>query len=194
MHWKLSPKWAGRWGSSRVGKERTLQNVEQDIAQGNLGRARGRLHGLVAQYPEDLSLRARLAEVYWSLHYPAMAGRYWYLHEPQDERMRTAIAEFERECGNDPLVILNRIRFRGQPDDLTSPYARDQLRQLQEACLREHRYYPVFPKKGKKQHMTAHWSWSERLWVFGCLAVLTLVLLLAVIGCIAVVGSLVGRG
>jgi hypothetical protein len=47
-----------------MGKETALRRVEEDIARGDLGKARDRLHGLLKDYPDDLALRTRLAEVY----------------------------------------------------------------------------------------------------------------------------------
>jgi hypothetical protein len=40
--------------------EQTLNRVERDIASGDYGRARDRLHGLIATYPNDLALRRKL--------------------------------------------------------------------------------------------------------------------------------------
>ena len=55
-------------------KSPALTRVLEDIHRGDLGKARDRLHGLVARFPDDLSLRTRLAEVYSELKYPRMAG------------------------------------------------------------------------------------------------------------------------
>ena len=66
-------------------KESILARVGVDVASGDLGKARDRLHTLVFEHPDDLLLRERLAEVYDSLQQPAQAGRYWYLTEPRDD-------------------------------------------------------------------------------------------------------------
>ena len=76
-------------------KKRTLLKVAREMEAGELGRARDRLHGLLATYPEDLDRRSKLGEIYWQLQDRAMAGRYWYLQEPTDERMVEAREAFE---------------------------------------------------------------------------------------------------
>lgn len=147
--------------------QQTLQRVERDIAAGNLGRARDRLHGLVWQYPDDLSLRERLAEVYWQLQFPAMAGCYWYLHEPSTEARQRAVREFEHACGNDPLHLLTRLKFRGDPERLP-PYARDKLERLQRECQRKYGKYPVFRARRPIMACPAP-TWKQRLVGIACL-------------------------
>lgn len=125
-----------------VAREETLRRVEQDIAGGNLGRARDRLHGLIAYEPNNLALRAALAAVYAQLQFPAMAGRYWYLEENKTEAMEAACAEFERSCGNDPLRMLLALKFKGDVDQLDEPFARQKLLALRQDCERKYHYYP----------------------------------------------------
>lgn len=147
--------------------QETLQRVDEDIATGNLGRARDRLHGLVWQYPNDLSLREKLAEVYWQLQFPAMAGCYWYLEEPTTEARQRAIAEFERACGNDPWHMLTRLKFRGDPEQLR-PYARYKLERLQQECQRKYGRYPVFRAR-RATMVRSTLTWKQRLQGIACL-------------------------
>ena len=70
--------------------EETLARIEGEIAAGDLGKARDRLHGLLSTYPADLMLRRKLGDVYWRLQYPEMAGRYWYLVEEKSPQMLEA--------------------------------------------------------------------------------------------------------
>ncbi len=160
--------------------QQTLQRVERDIAAGNLGRARDRLHGLVWQYPDDLSLRERLAEVYWQLQFPSMAGCYWYLHEPSTEARQRAVREFEHACGNDPLHLLTRLKFRGDPERLP-PYARDKLERLQRECERKYGRYPVFHATSKRWQFSPP-SWRRRVAAAGCVLALVAFFGLALFG------------
>ena len=96
----------------------TLARVEREIAAKDLGRARDRLTGLVGTYPNDLSLRRRLAEVYWTLGDRAMAGRYWYLEEDRTEEMHDAITAFEHSHGGDGELIRRALKFRGDASRL----------------------------------------------------------------------------
>ena len=101
-----------------MSKESLLARVDVDIASGDLGKARDRLHTLIFEHPGDLSLRARLAEVYDRLQQPAQAGRYWYLAEPLDDRMAQARAAYERLVGNDPVQVLAGLKLRDDGDAL----------------------------------------------------------------------------
>ncbi|MFF1508958.1 DUF6584 family protein [Streptomyces sp. NPDC058326] len=42
----------------------TLARVDEDLTAGRVPMARQRLRGLISSYPQDLTLRRRLAEVY----------------------------------------------------------------------------------------------------------------------------------
>lgn len=76
--------------------ELTLLKAAEELRRGDLAsvlRARQRLAGLVATYPDRLDLRERLAAVYRVLGDPAQAGRWSYLSEVRDE---AEVAAFER--------------------------------------------------------------------------------------------------
>ncbi|GAA0263414.1 hypothetical protein GCM10010492_75600 [Saccharothrix mutabilis subsp. mutabilis] len=76
--------------------ELTLLKAAEELRRGDLAsvlRARQRLSGLVATYPDRLDLRERLAAVYRVLGDPAQAGRWSYLSEARDE---AEVAAFER--------------------------------------------------------------------------------------------------
>lgn len=131
-----------------MSKEQTIKAVQNDIDQGNLGRARDRLHGLISSYPNDIELRVQLADIYSRLQYPAMAGRYWYLEENKTEEMNAAVAEFERSCGKDPLQILLALKFQGSLDAINSSFAKERLLSIQQECKVKYLNYPEFGLKG----------------------------------------------
>jgi len=124
-----------------MSRESTIKRVESDVASGDLGKARDRLHGLIATYPDDVSLRPRLASIYWKLQYLHMAGCYWFLEENQTNESRQAVALFEKHCGGDPRIIWHHLKFRGDPETLP-PYARARLDHVIDECKRKHGYYP----------------------------------------------------
>ena len=131
-------------------RSRALSRVQVDIDRGDLGKARDRLHGLVAQYPNDLSLRARLAEVYANLKYPRMAGRYWYLESDKTPRILEACRAFEESCGHDALHILLAIKYRGDPPALPDEN-RAILEGLQKRSEAQHGYFPDMRAKGRER-------------------------------------------
>lgn len=103
--------------------EQTLAHIEQDITAENYSKARDRLLGLVSTYPDDLSLRRKLGDVYWKVQNPVQAGRYWYLEAEKSPEMVQACREFERSRENDPLKILLGLRFKGDVAAIEDDYA-----------------------------------------------------------------------
>jgi len=162
-------------------KPETLKRIEKDIAAGNLGKARDRLHGLIVSCPEDLSLRSRLAEIYWRLQYPAMAGRYWYLEEQRTEEMRQAVAEFEQECGNEPWLIATRQKIRFEPEGLAPGHAQDRLTELTDRCKRKYGQAPDFSgRRGKRPSFPE--NASSHAVAVGCILTLVVLAFLAIMG------------
>ena len=128
----------------------TLLQVEKDIAGGDLGLARDRLHGLIASYPNRLELRPLLGDIYWQLQLPAMAGRYWYLVEDKLPHRQLARDRFEVSCGQDPRQILLALKFRGQLEDLTDPFAKARLLALQSRMEEKFGYTLDFARRGRQ--------------------------------------------
>ncbi len=168
--------------------ESTLQKVKEDIAAGDLGLARDRLHGLISTYPNRLDLRPRLGEVYWQLQFPAMAGRYWYLAEDRAPDKEEAIGRFESACGEDPRAILHALKFRGDLDSLDDLYAREKLLDLQDQVAEKHGYRLDFKRRGSERYVSTPRLDRERRMVYlGCSLVATLALSLMIMGIISLV-------
>lgn len=72
-----------------------LKKIKYDIEDGNLGITRDRVNSLIYSYPNELSLRKMLGDIYWELKYPAMAGRFWYLVEHKTPNMISAFIVFD---------------------------------------------------------------------------------------------------
>jgi predicted Zn-dependent protease len=162
--------------------ETTLQRIEAELAQGDYGKARDRLHGLLVTYPQNLALRRRLAEIYHLLHQPAMAGRYWYLEADQSPEMAAARAAFQRSCGEDPLQILQALKFRGDPTALEGP-ARQTLAELQAQVADRYGMELDFRARGRRRYrLTSRQERRSRLLLAGCVASLVAGLALMMIG------------
>lgn len=169
-------------------KEETLRRIEREIAAGDLGRARDRLHGLIATYPDDLALRQRLGDVYWQLHYPAMAGRYWYLEEDRTPDRIQARAAFEGSCGDDAVQILLALKFGGDVAALGDTFAGRTLLALQERARQERGYRIVFGKRGKEKYRYTERTKSRGRWLLiGCLVAVLVAAGLMGVGLVAVV-------
>ena len=71
-----------------------MEKIESEIAEGKLGIARDRLHGLVLSFPCDMQLRSRLGDVYSKQGYPIEAGRFWFLDEDLTDEKRAAMEKW----------------------------------------------------------------------------------------------------
>ena len=169
-------------------KEETLRRIEREIAAGDFGKARDRLHGLLVTYPDDLTLRRKLGDVYWQLHHPAMAGRYWYLEEDRTPDMTQACAAFERTCGNDAAQILMALKFYGDVAAIDDTFAGRTLLDLQERARQECGFQFVFGKQGRERYRYPDRAKFGGPWpLIGCLVAMLIAIALMVVGLIAVV-------
>lgn len=163
--------------------EKTLDRIENDIASGDYGKARDRLHGLIATYPDAFDLRRKLGDVYWQLQYPAMAGRYWYLEEHRSPEMAIACRAFEESCGDDPVQMLLALKFRGDIASSRDTFAGRTLLALQDRAKEERDCHIEFGKRGREKYQYTSQHQSKSRWlVTGCL-----------VGSLAILG-LVGVG
>ena len=122
--------------------EKTLNRVQKEIGQGHLDTARNRLHGLVKTYPHDMLIRKMLGDVNFQLGNIREAGRWWYLIKAKSPEMQNAINVFEQSCGNNPVHIGKRLKFRGCISEVrkVSEFAADRLLELHEEALQQQGY------------------------------------------------------
>ncbi|OUA55218.1 DUF6584 family protein [Bacillus thuringiensis] len=148
---------------------KTLKRIEEDIENNNLGKARDRLHGLIFTYPNELHLRKQLGDIYYTLQYPEMAGRYWYLEEHKTDIMHESCLLFEKSMGNSPHHIARALKFKGDSNHIKSLYKEQPLSSVQkkvaEALIYEYKE-----------------TWQDKLVPFGCLALLASLLFSAIVG------------
>ena len=169
----------------------TLQQVEKDIAAGDLGLARDRLHGLIASYPNRLEFRPLLGDIYWQLQFPAMAGRYWYLVDDALPHRQAARARFERSCGQDPRQILLALKFRGQLEDLADPFAKQRLVALQSRMEEKFGYTLDFARRGRQRYLPSPRQARNNRWLsIGCAVGLLLAVSLMIFGLASLVNQL----
>jgi hypothetical protein len=168
--------------------KRTLERVEQDIAGGDYGKARDRLHGLIVTYPNSLALRQKLGDIYWQLQYPAMAGRYWYLEEDKSPNMMAARKIFEDSCGHNPLQIVHALKFKGNLESLDSELAQNKLLTLQAQVKNKYGYHVDFQQQSAESNRRSPRSrLSGKMLAIGCGVVMVLGLALMIIGLITVI-------
>lgn len=163
-----------------------LQQIDLEIASGELGKARDRLHGLIATYPNKLDLRRKLGDVYWQLQLPAMAGRYWYLFPDYSSIMEQAREAFEDSCGNDTLVMLNSLKFRGNLENLEDAYAREKLEKMRQLVQERYGVTVNFDRMKRSRFTPSKQSErTEKIVQWGC------ILLTICLACITVFGIVI---
>ncbi|PGV53453.1 DNA helicase [Bacillus sp. AFS037270] len=153
--------------------DKTLKKIEEDIKNGDLGKARDRLHGLISTYPDELELRRKLGDIYSALKYPTMAGRYWYLEEDKTPEMEKACAVFEKSEGNNPYRISRALKFKGNPEII-------QKLQLDPG------YSPIKEKVKERLLEEPADTFGDRLVTIGCFSIFILIVCFILIGIYAV--------
>lgn len=147
----------------------TLLKIEEDLKKNDLGKARDRLHGLIATYPDEIDLRRKLGDIYYALKYPSMAGRYWYLEKNKTSEMQHACIEFEKSMGNDPFQIVRALKFKGD-------------KEIVKDLEFSENFSPVQKKVTEKLLEEPEDSAFDKLIVTGCLSVIVGTVVFAVIG------------
>ena len=150
-----------------------LARVDSDLTRGHTHLATQRLASLIAAYPSDLALRARLAAVHRRTGNAAEAGRWGYLTEEVTEAETTAFTRAVRPAG----AQLRALRLRGEHPAGLGPFA-----QARYASMIER----VEAETGRPVEMTSGGpvSTGDRILDFlaGCVFFGSLLLLAAVMG------------
>lgn len=158
-----------------MGLQNTLVSIEVDVEKGLKYKATQRLRSLITTYPNDLSLRERLAELYYQSGFLDMAGLYWFLTEPTDERIQLAVSVYESSVSHSSQKILADIKYRGHRNQL-SDYGLQKLTQLEATVSKG---AGIKSNKQKNQRLN---QIGETIFEKGCLVFLALLLVLCLLG------------
>ena len=172
--------------------EETFARVSQDIERGDLGKARDRLEGLVAAYPDELAIRDRLGDVYWRLQYLERAGRHWYLFESTRPEMDAAKQAFESRYGGDAWLMLDALGYHGGLESLSGTYADGVIRDLaRRARVSPGKLETALRRRNPNESVAPPVEpWWTRLVPIALMTVLVLMLVLSCIGTITTVETL----
>ena len=94
-----------------MSRERTLEKCRDEIARGELWKARDRLQGLFVTCYFDPVIADLLADVYFRMGDLPQAGKFWMLVERDDERAQAARAAFAARFP-DPVARVNQLPLR----------------------------------------------------------------------------------
>lgn len=127
-----------------------FDKVEQDLKDGRKKKACDRLRNLINQFPDDLSLRKKLGQIYYNAGFLDEAGKFWILSEPENDEMKDAVALYRKSLGNSGNAILKDIVFRGNKA-LLNEYAMSVFTDLEKDSLRKTKHIPDFKPKTKEK-------------------------------------------
>ncbi|NML72102.1 hypothetical protein HHL23_20245 [Chryseobacterium sp. RP-3-3] len=165
--------------------ENILYRIEKDIEEGRKKKACDRLRNLINQFPDDLSLREKLGQIYYDAGFLDEAGKFWILSEPKDKEMEPAVEIYKRSLRYSGNAILKDIVFRGDKNVL-SDYARNVLKDLETDSLKKTNHIPEYKKKYKQELID---SKSEQTFLskVGMYLLMGVVILLPVLGLIKLI-------
>jgi len=170
-----------------------LERIDAEIKRGLKMKAADRLRNLINQYPNELILLERLAELYYQSGFLDAAGKLWILIEPKEKKIIKCVEIYEKSVNYSGTQILNDIMFRGDKNQL-SEYGRKKLSLLEKDSQQKSNYIPRFsPKLNKTQRNKLNENQSfffARLLPFLLLLAMTLVLILTTIGFLTIIGWL----
>lgn len=127
-----------------------FDKIEQDLKEGKKKKACDRLRNLINQFPDDLSLRKKLGQIYYEAGFIDEAGKYWILSQPENKEMEKAVALYRKTLGNSGNAILKDIVFRGNKAQLNE-YAMNVFTELEKDSLKKTKYIPDFKPKTREK-------------------------------------------
>ncbi|WP_294331223.1 DUF6584 family protein [uncultured Chryseobacterium sp.] len=122
--------------------------IEQDLKTGKKKKACEWLRNLINEYPDDLSLRGKLAQIYYAAGFKDEAGKFWILSEPQNFEMKEAVEIYRSSLSNSGSAILKDIVFRGDKNKLPL-YTLNIIKELEADSFKKTKHIPDFKRKTK---------------------------------------------
>ncbi|MFP3598369.1 DUF6584 family protein [Chryseobacterium sp. SIMBA_029] len=124
--------------------------IEQDLKAGRKKKASDRLRNLINEFPDDISLREKLGQIYYNSGFKDEAGKFWILSEPKNQEMKEAVEIYRNSLSNSGSTILKDIVFRGDKNKLTD-YSKKVLEDLESDSFKKTKYIPDFNRKQREK-------------------------------------------
>jgi len=157
-----------------------LYRIEHDLKEGRKKKACDRLRNMINQFPNDLSLRKKIGQIYFEAGFLDEAGKFWILSLPENNEMETAVEIYRKSLSNSGNAILKDIVFRGDKN-LLDEYPMKIITELEKDSLKNTKHIPVFKTKirEKGNYSEAQTSFLNK--IVTCLVV-GLIILIPVLG------------
>ncbi|MEN5309778.1 DUF6584 family protein [Chryseobacterium cucumeris] len=127
-----------------------MYRIKQDLKDGRKKKACDRLRNMINQFPNDLSLRRRLGQIYFEAGFLDEAGKFWILSKPENNEMENAVEIYRKSLSNSGNAILKDIVFRGDKK-LLDEYALKVITELEQHSLKITKQIPVFKVKTREK-------------------------------------------
>lgn len=157
-----------------------MHRIEQDLKDGSKKKACDRLRNMINQFPDDLSLRRKLGQIYFEAGFLDEAGKFWILSKPENNEMENALEIYRKSLSNSGNAILKDIVFRGDKK-LLDEYALKVITELEQDSFKMTKHIPIFKAKKREKG-----SYSEKKTDFlskiGIFLLIGFIILLPVLG------------
>ncbi|PTT37329.1 hypothetical protein DBR28_09910, partial [Chryseobacterium sp. HMWF028] len=127
-----------------------LYRIEQDLKAGRKKKACDRLRNMINQFPDDLSLRKKLGQIYFDAGFLDEADKFWILSSPENNEMENAVEIYRKSLSDSGNAILKDIVFRGDKN-LLDEYAWKVITELEQNSLKITKHIPVFKTKTREK-------------------------------------------
>lgn len=124
--------------------------IDEDLRAGRKKKACDRLRNLINEFPDDISLREKLGQIYYDSGFKDEAGKFWILSEIQNFEMKDAVDIYRNSFSNSGNAILKDIVFRGDKNQL-SEYSRNILSELESDSFKKTKHIPEFKRKDREK-------------------------------------------
>lgn len=126
--------------------------IEEDLKAGRKKKACDRLRNLINEFPDDISLREKLGQIYYDSGFKDEAGKFWILCELQNFEMKEAVDIYKNSVSNSGNAILKDIVFRGNKNQF-SQYSRDILNELESDSFIKTKPFLILKEKEEKKEI-----------------------------------------
>lgn len=127
-----------------------MHRIEQDLKAGRKKKACDRLRNMINQFPNDLSLRKRLGQIYFEAGFLDEAGKFWILNIPENNEMENAVKMYRKSLSNSGNAILKDIVFRGDKN-LLDEHSLKVIAELEKDSFKVTKHIPVFKAKTREK-------------------------------------------
>ncbi|HCM33960.1 DUF6584 family protein [Chryseobacterium sp.] len=165
--------------------------TEQDIKEGRKKKACDRLRNMINQFPNDISLRKKLGQIYFEAGFLDEAGKFWILSTPENNEMENAVEIYRQSLSNSGNTILKDIVFRGDKE-LLDEHAKKVINELEYDSFKRTKQIPLFKAKTREKgnYSENHMNILSKIGIFLLIGLIILLPILGIFKLLELISSL----